>query len=72
MAEQVFTVKKEGATDFERFFKHQLFIAGLKEEIQMKIVKAGKTSTQESIMLAQKIPPLAVVLVRINLFSESG
>ena len=54
-AEQAATVKKEGVIDSERFFKHQLFIAGLKEEIRMKIMEAGKTSIQESVALAREL-----------------
>ena len=54
-AAQAETVKKEGITDSKRFFKHQLFIAGLKEEIQTKIMEAGKTSIQESVTLVQEL-----------------
>ena len=54
-AAQAEAVKKEGIVDSERFFKHQLFIAGLKEEIRTKIMEAGKTSIQESVTLAREL-----------------
>jgi hypothetical protein len=38
----------------ERFFLHQLFIVGLRDELRSKIMEAGKVSVQESISL-QKI-----------------
>lgn len=54
-AEQATAIKKEGVSDSEGFFKHQLFIAGLKEDIRMKIMEAGKTSIQESVTLAREL-----------------
>ena len=49
------TVKKEGLMDMERFFLHQLFIAGLKDEIRSMIMKAGKATLQESISFAREL-----------------
>lgn len=54
-AEQASAIKKEGVSDSERFFKHQLFIAGLKEDLRMKIMEAGKASIQESVTLAREL-----------------
>jgi hypothetical protein len=48
-ADQAAAIKLAGVKDSEGFFKHQLFIAGLKEDIHMKIMEAGKPSIQESI-----------------------
>ena len=48
-------VKKEGLMDMERFFLHQLFIAGLKYEIISKIMEAGKVTLQESLSLAREL-----------------
>ena len=54
-AKPIDILKKEGITDSKRFFQHQLFIAGLKEEIRMKIMEDGKTSIQESVTLAREL-----------------
>lgn len=48
-------VKKEGIRDMEKFFKHQLFIAGLKEDIRAKVMEAGKDTLQESVKLAVEL-----------------
>ena len=48
-------IKKEGIQDSEKFFKHQLFIAGLREGLRDKIMEAGKTSIQESLALAREL-----------------
>jgi hypothetical protein len=37
-------IKNEKVKESEGFFKHQLFIAGLKEDTWMKIMEAGKPS----------------------------
>jgi hypothetical protein len=54
-AEQAAAIKLEGVKDSEGFFKHQLFIAGLKEDIRMKIMEAGKPSIQESVAHAHEL-----------------
>jgi len=51
-AEQATAIKKEGIVDTERFFKHQLFIAGLKEDIRLKVMEAGKTTLKDTLELA--------------------
>lgn len=54
-AAEATAIKREGVRDSERFFMHQLFIAGLKEEIRTKIMEAGKTSIQDSVTLAREL-----------------
>jgi len=54
-AAQAAAVKLEGIKDTERFFKHQLFIAGLREEIRTKIMEAGKANLRESLELAREL-----------------
>ncbi len=54
-ADQAAAIKLEGVKDSEGFFKHQLFIAGLKEDIRMKIMEAGKPSIQESVTHAREL-----------------
>lgn len=54
-AAEAAAIKREGVLDSERFFMHQLFIAGLKEEIRTKIMEAGKTSIQDSVTLAREL-----------------
>jgi hypothetical protein len=48
-------VKKEGINDMALFFKHQLFLAGIKEPIRDKVLEAGKASFQESMKLAREL-----------------
>ena len=54
-AAQATAIKSEGIKDSEGFFKHQLFIAGLKEDIRMKIMEAGKPTIQESVAHAREL-----------------
>jgi hypothetical protein len=37
-------IKKEGLVDMERFFLHQLFITGLRDELRSTIMKQGSLS----------------------------
>jgi hypothetical protein len=53
--EQAAAMKKEGIVDTERFFKHQLFIAGLREDLRMKIMEAGKDNLKETLDLAREL-----------------
>ena len=39
----------------EIFFLHQLFIAGLKDELHLKIIKAGQSAPAESLLLAREL-----------------
>ena len=48
-------VKAEGIRDIERFFKHQLFLAGLKDDLRVKVMEAGKDSLHESMRLATEL-----------------
>jgi len=52
---QATAIKKEGIIDSERFFLHQLFIAGLKEDLRTKIMEAGKTNIQDSLTIAREL-----------------
>jgi len=51
-AAQATAVKNEGIKDTERFFKHQLFKAGLRDDLRSEVMKAGKDTLQESKRLA--------------------
>ena len=48
-------VKAEGIRDIERFFKHQLFLAGLKDDLRVKVMEAGKDTLHESMRLAVEL-----------------
>jgi len=48
-------VKKEGVRDMEKFFKHQLFLAGLKDDMRAKVMEAGKDTLHESMRYATEI-----------------
>ena len=48
-------VKKEGIKDAEKFFKHQLYLAGLRDELRGKVMEAGKATLQESVNLANEL-----------------
>ena len=48
-------VKREGLMDMQRFFLHQLFIAGLKDDLRSKVMEAGKDNIQESLAHAREL-----------------
>jgi len=48
-------VKLEGITDAEKFFKHQLYLAGLRDDLRTKVMEAGKATLQESMTLANEL-----------------
>ncbi len=48
-------IKKEGINDMALFFKHQLFLAGIKEPIRDRVLEAGKDTFQESMKLAREL-----------------
>jgi len=52
---QAADVKMEGIRDAERFFKHQLYLAGLRDDIRLKVMEAGKATLQESMTLATEL-----------------
>jgi len=45
--------KAEGINDMALFFKHQLFLAGIKDPIHDKVLEAGKATFQESMKLSR-------------------
>jgi len=47
-------LKREGIDDMGRFFLHQLFLAGLKEEIRVKTMEAGHDTVQNSLNTARE------------------
>ena len=47
--------KAEGIRDAERFFKHQLFLAGLRDDLRTKVMEANKATLHESSKLASEI-----------------
>ena len=48
-------IKMEGIKDSEKFFKHQLYLAGLRDELRLKVMEAGKATLQESMTLATEL-----------------
>ena len=48
-------MKTEGIKDMEQFFRHQLFMAGLCDDLQTKVMEAGKAMLHESMQYAQEI-----------------
>jgi len=47
-------IKREGIDDMGRFFLHQLFLAGLKEDIRIKTMEAGHDTVQQSLATARE------------------
>jgi hypothetical protein len=47
--------KKEGINDMALFFKHQLFLAGIKEPNRDRVLEAGKATFKESMKLAREL-----------------
>ncbi len=45
-------IKKEGLEDDEMYVRHQLFIAGMKEELRVKVIEANKATIGESVYYA--------------------
>ena len=54
-AAQQAAVKLEGIRDAEKFFKHQLYLAGLRDDLRTKVMEAGKATLQESVTLANEL-----------------
>ena len=48
-------MKTEGIRDREKFFKHQLFLAGLNELLSVKVMEANKDTLHESMCLAVEL-----------------
>jgi len=49
------TIKMQGIRDAERFFKHQLFLAGLKEDLRTRVMEANKATLYESMTFAMEL-----------------
>ena len=49
------TIKAEGIVDMNRFFLLQLFMAGLKEEVRLKVMEGGHQTLQEALGAAREI-----------------
>jgi hypothetical protein len=47
--------KLEGITDMAKFFKHHLFLAGLKESLHDKVLEAQKDTFSQSLKLAREL-----------------
>ncbi len=45
-------IKKEGLEDDEMYIKHQIFIAGMREELRVKVIEANKPTLGESVYYA--------------------
>jgi hypothetical protein len=45
-------IKKEGLEDDEMYIKHQIFIAGIKEELRCKVIEENKATLGESVYFA--------------------
>ena len=48
-------IKMQGIRDAERFFKHQLFLAGLKEDLRTRVMEANKATLYESMTFAMEL-----------------
>lgn len=48
VANDLVAAKKEGAEAIERYVKHMMYIAGLKDHLRVKVMEAGKDSISES------------------------
>ncbi len=48
-------VKAKGINDMALFFKHQLFLAGIKDSLSDRVLEAGKADFQESLKFAREL-----------------
>ena len=55
VAADLTAMKTEGIKDMEQFFRHQLFMAGLRDDLRAKVMEAGKATLHESMRYAQEI-----------------
>jgi hypothetical protein len=51
--DQALLIKNEGIKQDEQFFLHQLFVAGLKEDIRAKVMEANMPTVRESLRVAR-------------------
>ena len=48
-------IKAEGIKDAEKYFRHQLFLAGLRSELRNRVIEAGKDTLRESVKYAVEL-----------------
>jgi hypothetical protein len=48
-------VKAKGINDMALFFKHQLFLAGIKDSLRDRVLETGKANFQESLKFAREL-----------------
>ena len=49
------TIKAEGILDAEKFFRHQIFLAGINPHLRSKVMEANKDTLRESVTLALEL-----------------
>ena len=49
------TIKAEGILDAEKFFRHQIFLAGISPHLRTKVMEANKNTLRESVTLALEL-----------------
>lgn len=55
LAADLDTMKKEGIKGMEQFFKHQMLMAGLCNDVRIEVMEASKATLQESMWYAQEL-----------------
>ena len=53
--QQAMTYKQEGIAQDSKYFLHQLFVAGLNEELRTKVMEGGKQNIKESLSMARDL-----------------
>ena len=53
--DQRLAIKKEGILDAEKFFRHQIFLAGISPNLRSKVMEANKDTLRESVSLAVEL-----------------
>ena len=53
--QQAMTYKQEGIIQDSKYFLHQLFVAGLNEELRTKVMEGGKQNIKESLSMARDL-----------------
>ena len=49
------TLKRQGLEDMERFFLQQLFTAGIREDLRIKVMEAGLDNLEDTVKLAREL-----------------
>ena len=52
---QALVYKKEGIRQDEKYFLHQLFVAGLREDLRTKVMEAGRRNLKDSVNSAREL-----------------